>query len=46
MDSYRVDGELIAENWAPIDIADALRQMGVDVFARVRHLRGQPRTAL
>ncbi|MEO0346730.1 MAG: ester cyclase [Pseudomonadota bacterium] len=46
MDFYRVDGDLIAENWVPIDIADVLRQMGVDVFARVRHLRGQPRTVL
>ncbi len=46
MDFYRVDGDLIAENWVPIDIVDILRQMGVDVFARMRHLEGRPRTVL
>lgn len=46
MDFYRVDGELIAENWVPIDIADILRQMNVDVFARVRHRAGDPRRTL
>ena len=46
MDFYRVEGELIAENWVPIDIVNILLQMGVDVFARMRHLRGQPRTDL
>ncbi len=46
MDFYRVDGDLIAENWVPIDIADVLRQLGVDVFARVRHFAGKPRQQL
>lgn len=46
MDFYRLEGELIAENWVPIDIVDVLRQMGVDVFARVRHLAGAPRREL
>ncbi len=46
MDFYRVDGELIAENWVPIDIVDMLRQMHVDVFARMRHLTGRPRRSL
>lgn len=46
MDFYRVDGDLIAENWVPIDIADILRQMHVDVFARLRHLAGKPRRKL
>ena len=46
MDFYRVEDGLIAENWVPIDIVDILRQMGVDVFARLRHLRGRPRTTL
>ena len=46
MDFYRVAGDLIAENWVPIDIADILRQMGVDVFARVRHRAGSPRRVL
>lgn len=46
MDFYRVSGDLIAENWVPIDVVDVLRQMGVDVFARVRHLAGYPRREL
>lgn len=46
MDFYRVENGLIAENWVPIDIVDILRQMGVDVFARLRHLQGKPRTTL
>ena len=46
MDFYRVNGDLIAENWVPIDITDVLMQLGVDVFARVRHLAGEPRRTL
>ena len=46
MDFYRIENGLIAENWVPIDITDILRQMGVDLFARVRHLRGDPRRSL
>ncbi len=46
MDFYRVDGDLIAENWVPIDIVDILRQMHVDVFARLRHMAGRPRREL
>ncbi len=46
MDFYRVDGNKIAENWVPIDIVDILRQMNVDVFARLQHLLGEPRRAL
>ena len=46
MDFYRVDGDLIAENWVPIDIADILRQMGSDIFGLVRHRAGDPRRTL
>ena len=46
MDFYRLKAGLIAENWVPIDIIDLVRQMGVDVFERLRHLQGQPRTSL
>lgn len=46
MDFYRVDGETIAENWVPIDVLDILMQMGLDVLARLRHLRGDPRRDL
>ncbi len=46
MDFYRVDGDLIAENWVPIDIIDILLQLGFDVLGRVRHRRGEPRMTL
>ena len=46
MDFYRVENGLIAENWVPIDIIDILRQMDIDVLARLRHLQGRPRTRL
>jgi predicted ester cyclase len=36
MDFYLHHEGLIRENWVPIDILDILRQMGVDVFARMR----------
>lgn len=38
MDFYYHHEGLIRENWVPIDIIDLLRQMGVDVLGRVRHL--------
>ena len=46
MDFYRCENGLIAENWVPIDIIDILRQLGVDVFDRMRHRSGQPRMTL
>ena len=42
MDFYRLNGNLIAENWVPIDIIDIARQMGVDLLGRVRHRAGDP----
>jgi predicted ester cyclase len=36
MDFYLHHEGLIRENWVPIDILDILRQMGVDVFERMR----------
>ncbi len=47
MDFYRLqrDGP-IAENWVPIDVIDVLRQIGLDVFARLRHLRGEARETI
>ncbi len=38
MDFYLHHEGLIRENWVPIDIIDILRQMDVDVFARMRSL--------
>lgn len=46
MDFYRIDGDLIAENWVPIDVIHMLLQMGIDVFARLRHLQGAPDMSL
>lgn len=42
MDFYRFDGNRIAENWVPIDIVHIALQMGNDIFARLRHMRGDP----
>lgn len=41
MDFYRCDEGLIRENWVPIDIIDILRQLDVDVLARVRSQFGK-----
>ncbi len=38
MDFYYHHEGLIRENWVPIDIIDLLRQMDVDVFARMQSL--------
>ncbi len=47
MDFYRLDDNgMIAENWVPIDVIDIALQMGVDVFARMRHHQGQHPTHL
>jgi predicted ester cyclase len=46
MDFYRCGEGLIAENWVPLDIIHLLLQMGYDVFERLAHLRGNPRTSL
>jgi predicted ester cyclase len=37
MDFYRCDDDTIVENWVPIDIPHILRQMGIDIFGRMRH---------
>jgi len=36
LDFWRIENELIRENWVMVDIIDAFRQLGVDVFARLR----------
>ena len=36
MDFYCHDGASIRENWVPMDVIDLLRQMGIDVFARMQ----------
>jgi hypothetical protein len=46
MDFYRIENGLIAENWIPLDIIEALLQLGTDVLERVAHLRGKPNTRL
>ncbi|MEM1389162.1 MAG: ester cyclase [Pseudomonadota bacterium] len=36
LDFWRVEGGLIRENWVLVDLLDVFRQLGVDVFARLR----------
>jgi predicted ester cyclase len=42
MDFYRLEGNRIAENWVPIDIIHIVKQMGYDIFVRLKHLGGAP----
>ena len=35
-DWWKREGELLIENWIPIDLIDICRQMGVDLFDRLR----------
>ena len=36
LDFWRLEGDLIRENWVLVDLLDAYRQLGVDVLARMR----------
>jgi predicted ester cyclase len=36
LDFWRIENGLIRENWVLVDLLDAWRQLGVDVFARLR----------
>lgn len=36
LDFWRIEDGLIRENWVLVDLLDAWRQLGVDVFARLR----------
>lgn len=36
LDFWRIENGLIRENWVMVDLLDAYRQLGVDVFARLR----------
>jgi len=36
LDFWRIEDGKIRENWVMVDILDAYRQLGVDVFARLR----------
>ena len=46
MDFYRLENGVIQENWVPIDMLWILKQMGLDVLARLRHRRGDPLSEL
>lgn len=35
-DWWRREGNLLVENWIPIDLIDVFRQLGVDLFAKMR----------
>ena len=36
LDFWRIEDGLIRENWVMVDLLDAYRQLGVDVFKRLR----------
>jgi len=36
LDFWRIEAGLIRENWVLVDLLDVYRQLGVDVFARLR----------
>jgi predicted ester cyclase len=38
LDFWRVENNLIRENWVLIDLLDVYRQLGVNVFSRMREL--------
>lgn len=40
LDFWRVEDGLIRENWVMVDMLDLYRQLGVDVFARMRRMLG------
>ena len=40
LDFWRCENGLIRENWVLVDILDVYRQIGVDVFARLREFAG------
>ena len=37
MDFYHHDEGLIRENWVPIDIVHILKQIGIDVFEKIKN---------
>ncbi len=39
-DWWRRDGNLLVENWVPIDMIDIFQQLGVDLFARLHEMTG------
>lgn len=43
LDFWRCENDLIRENWVLVDILDVYRQIGVDVFARMRELTADRR---
>jgi hypothetical protein len=36
MDFYRREGDLIVENWVPVDMVHLFRTMGVDIFEELK----------
>lgn len=45
MDFWRREGDRLSENWVFIDIPDLLRQLGIDIFARLAALQPAERRA-
>ena len=47
LDFWRLENGLIRENWVMVDLLDVWRQMGVDVFARLREFnKARPKGTL
>ena len=42
LDFWRVENDLIRENWVLVDLLDVYHQLGIDVFARMRELYRTP----
>lgn len=42
MDFYHLTDGKISENWVPMDVIHMALQMGIDVFAKLKHRRGTP----
>lgn len=45
LDFWRVENGLVRECWVMVDMLDLYRQLGVDVFARMRAMTGQEKAA-
>ena len=41
MDFYRREGELLIENWVPVDMLHLFKTMGVDLLQRLREQVGK-----
>ena len=45
-DWWRREGDLICQNWVPIDLIHLYKQLGIDLFERMRQLRDEKSTVI